>query len=310
MTVETHLRFGKKGLPLRNLIPSPSGRYVVCIYGEGRTAYSSRIEEARLFHREGSAFVEVGQLPCASAHILALDDGTCIVVVDDYTKIECVRYTPNLHGVREEVRWTEISGLSLSNAEVVLLPSGYEALMGVVDRDDGQGWSDPVYSSVWHRVDLRSGKCVQESSHMIGTTHTLLAPGKPWLSPHHGGDAKVLTQRIQTLPFATEWPLRVGPQLLVTTARVMDVLTGTTVLGEEPVRNQKHRVFYDLSSNERYAVAADKEETFELWDVQGKKTVALSSLPIQDVRTAIFLAEEEVLIGTANGEAIVLPIPK
>lgn len=308
--MEQCVRFGKKGFPIRNLIASPSGQYVVCIYGEGRTAYSSKTEESRLFHRKGSAFVEAGKLPCASVHTLVLDDGKCIVIVNDYQKIECIRYTPHSTGIVEEARWMELSGLSLSDVEVVLLASGYEALLGVVDRDDGQGWSEPVYTSVWHRVDLRSGRCVQESSQMIGTTHLLRAPGKPWLSPHHGGDANVLTQRIQRLPFATEWPLRVGPHLLVTTSRVIDVLTGATILGEEPARNQRHRVFYDLSSNERYAVAADKEETFELWDVQSRKTVELSSFPIKGVRTAIFLAEEEVVLGTADGEGIVLPMPR
>src|SRR5262249_7843374 len=130
-------------------------------------------------------------------------------------------------------RWTHITGLSLFDPDVAMLAPGEECLIGVRDRDDGHGWTDPVYTDYWQRIHLYSGRIMAEGTSMkdFGLKHMLRGPAVPWASPWDGGDMSALQKVWKSLVFAREWPVCVSRRYLLATSRVIEVMTGATVFG-------------------------------------------------------------------------------
>ena len=296
------ISFGPPGQPVQSIIPSPNGQFLVLVYN---AVMSVSVGKAALFRKEGSTFVLVGLLPVASRSILVLDDGVCIVVLADYDQITLVRCVPGSQNVMEESRWTTLTGLSLFAPDVLLLPSGNEVLLGTTDRDDGHGWTVPTYSHLWQRLEVPSGKVLQESDRMIGCKHTLLAPASPCASPYDGGNLGLLTKLIASLRLGEEWARRVGPTLLLTSARVIHVATEETLVGKLPP-GDVYRTFYDLSAQETHALATARQGDFELWDLQTRRVVVLPFPSPAQIKCAAFLPNEEMVLGTEQGTALLL----
>jgi hypothetical protein len=302
--------FGPRAGAVRGIVPSPDGQFLVLIRGEARTMYSPALTGADLFRRQGESFQLVGALPEFSERLFVLDGGLCVVVKSSGSEVGFVRYSASKDGVREEARgmWVQAEGLCEPTA--LLLAPGHEAIVGASSRDDGQGWSEPVYTDYWLRVDLRSGAIREESGGPLGLPpHGLPGAGVPWAAEHDGGDAAAVAKIIKALPFRREWARRVGRSRLQTSARIIDVATGATLIGEEssgPLRVR--RVFHDLSPEESLALATDPQGCFELWDVG---QAAFASLPLPEhgeTRCAAFLRDGAMVLGMSSGEGVVVGV--
>jgi hypothetical protein len=294
-----------RGSPVREAVPSPDGQHLALVFGDGRPWTSATVTGAALFRRQGARFEPVGRLPVAAENVLVLDGGVCVVAIVSTSEVVLVRCRPIGGAVVEDARWS-VAGGSLSFEGCVLLAPGQEALVGAVDRDDGQGWSDPVYTSLWSRVNLVTGARVDGAGPEIaGRAHTLLAPAAPWASPFDGGSARLLEACVQALPFRRERARRVGPRRLLTTARVIDVATGRTLLGERNEDFHPERMFHDMTGDERLVAASGKQGVFELRDVETGECSSLSPGAGVEVRCAAFLPRGEIVVGTSDGAALV-----
>ena len=304
MKLEEIASFGAPGRPVMRIVPSPGGQFLALAYGDERTWNSEMFKGAALFRREAGNCVLVGELPVASQQLFVVDDGHCAAVLSEYNQIEMVRYRVTASGLEQESRGDLLRGLDLFKPTLTLLPPGKELQMEVTDRDDGHGWSDPVYTDYCQRIDLATGKLVSEQP--PGLHHRYLAPASPCVSTSDGGDWQKLKAIVQALPFRREWPRRVGPKCLLTTSRVIDVQSGETLLGELSDQAGPRRVFHDLSADEQWVAAVSREESFELWSVPKKTCVSLDLSAQGGARCAVFLDRGKIVVGTTSGEAVLL----
>ncbi|MBX7218517.1 MAG: hypothetical protein K1Y36_01085 [Blastocatellia bacterium] len=306
MNFTTHHFFSRTGVPVRNIVPSPNGSHLALVADEWRKFGTDWGFGAWLFRREGHTFVNLGELPVAAHNLMVLDDGTCFTTVRAYEGVEVVRCDLTGQGLTEAARWVEIQGSSLLEPLALLLPSGFEALLMATDRDDGHGWSEPVYTDLWRHLELPSGRRLREDYSPFGRAHVLPAPGAPWASPFDGGNREALKKCLRSLPLGFEEGLRVGPTRLLTNARVLDVATGETVFGEKKNDRKPGRVLYDLSPNEQHLLAADETKAFELWNLADQSCLRLPLAAQKGSRCAGFLAGGDIVVGTMCGDGILL----
>jgi hypothetical protein len=305
-----HVIFGPKANAVRSLVPSPNGQFLAVIRGEGRTMYSPSVTGVDLFFREGDSFRRLGELREYSDRLFLLNDGRCVVVKSSSRELRFVRYAASVNGIVEESRGVWVQAGGLSEPITMLLAPGNEAIVGTTSRDDGHGWSEPTYTSYWFKVNLLTGAFEEHKDASFDSpARELLGPGVPWATTSDGGAATTLTQLIEALPFRREWARRVGPSRLLTSARVIDVATRATLIGEEPTGPlQVRRVFYDLSPDETLALASDPHGCFEIWNV-GQKTFRSLQLPEhRETRCAVFLPDGSAVLGLSSGECAVVRI--
>ena len=315
-TWEIRATFGERSRPVSHLAASPSGRFLVFVYGLAESPYSTQIEGATLFRRMEDTFFPIGDLPVASGEILVLDRGECIVVRADHQAVEFVRCLPRADwsGVEIATRWEPLTGLGLSAPELGLLPPGREVIVGAQDRDDGHGWSEPVYTWAWRRVDLPTGRTVQESESLggLGYLHLRRSAGQRWVLPQQTGideeDLGRIRKILQKLAATMQRPLCVGRKYVLSTREVIAIATGATVLGGLRQDHRPAREFFDLSEDERWALAVDAGGQMELWDLT---TGAEQKMPPAEgaptrAKCGAFLSRTEAVVGMDNGKGALL----
>jgi hypothetical protein len=273
--------------PVREIVPSVDGREAVVVLGDKRTWVSGYVSGAAFLRIEGDGLSLGAPPPFATETMFALGAGEVAAARITHDEVALLRggeATPLLRG------------MSL-DATVMLAPDGATLRVFGTVRDDGHGWTDPVYTDHVLSAALDGGELVATEPF-----RALRAAGAPTLAPHDGGDGASLDRIIKALPFRREWPVCVGPRLLLTTARVIDVRSGETLIGERSDAPGPRRVFLDLRADERTAVAADDGGTLELWDVAAR---SVHRLDLGQTRCGAFVGDR-LLIGGADGRVHLL----
>jgi len=182
-------------------------------------------------------------------------------------------------------------------------------LVGVRDRDDGQGYSDPVYTDGWKTVALASGAVVAlgDTPTASGWVRFDRAPGSPFITSNQ--DRKF---REPSLPFRREWPVALGRRRFLTDLRVLDAASHATLFetaSQAEIRNalQRHAILTDLSIDEERAIVLSKEGRLELWEVEPRELTASFGLEGADTfECALFVGPDslEIVAGTRGGDIL------
>jgi hypothetical protein len=269
---------------VRDIVPSPDGREAVVVLGDKRTWVSPHVSGAAFLRNEGTRLALGDAPPFATDTMFALGAGEVAAARIEHDEVTLLRRTGST---------PLLSGLSLSDVSVMLAPDGGRFRVRAVDRDDGHGWTDPVYTRHAWSVALDGGGRVPTP-----WFRALRAAGSPVLAPEDGVDDAALDRVIDDLPFRREWPVCLGSRLLLTTARVIDVRSGETLIGERSEASGPRRVFFDLRADERRAAAADAGGTLELWDVARRAFEPFAELG--EIRCAAFVGDR-LVAGGADG---------
>jgi hypothetical protein len=272
---------------VRAIVPSLDGREAVVSLGDKRSWVSPHV--SALLRIEGDELT-LGAAPgFAEKTMFALGDGEVAAAQTTHNKLTLLRRNGT----------TELFlGASIGPVWVLLAPDGRTFRVRVIDRDDGHGWTDPVYS--YHALSFAldgSGRAE------IEPFRALRGAGSPALATHDGGDGAALDRLIHGIPWGYRVSVCVGPRLLLTKAEVIDVRTGETLIGERSDASGPRRVFFDLSADERRAVAADADGTLELWDVAGR---TVDRIALGETRCAAFVPGDRLLVGGADGRVHLL----
>ena len=222
--------------------------------------------------------------------VFALDDGAVIRVAADDEEVVLHRHDATDHA------WRIAGGQALDTPQVALLASGREMYVAIGDRDDGHGYTEPVYSTSHQTIDLRTGAAA--NAHAPGGV--VRGPGVSTLSPH-AADPRVAAV-IARFPFRQEWAICVGPTRLLTTSRLIAWHDATTLRGDAPA-SWVGRAYLDLSADERL-VAAPTATGIRIERDDGVDDLVLGS----SATCAIFLGATELAVGTAGGDVHVLAL--
>ena len=305
--------------------------------------YDTRDYHESLFRKAGDTYVVVGDLPKPPpvsyglgdgpkkrADFVPLDDGDCLSLETDAYSVDLARYTVRDDGVVEAARWKISGALSLSSAELRLLPGGKHAVVHVSDRDDKLadwgGGPPPDYPQVYLVVDVHSGETLDRYSFVQGIYDDVLSfrtalpldltPSSsrppPWTGMRDVCKNEPLHTIISALPSAQyDNALYIGAKRLLTTMQVIDIATGESLLQLVDESGIAHRMrpvarFHEFSPDENYVLATITGGAFELWNASTKTRWRPELPPHRGVHSAIFLPGTRVALGTSCGGIIVV----
>ena len=276
---------------VRGIVPSLDGREVVAVLGENRRWFSPSVWGAALLRIEGEQLALGQALPFATDTMFALGGGEVAAARVEHNEVALLRPA----GATPLIR-----GMSLLDVAMMLAPDGGEFRVRATERDDGHGWTEPVYTQQSLSVSLDGSKRVAAP-----WFRALRGAGSPALAPLDGVDDAVLDSLLKYLPypFLQERPVCLGPHLLVTAARVIDVRSGETLIGQSTVGHHPPRDFFDLSADETSAAAADADGTLALWDVPRRTVRRVPE--VGETRCAAFVGDR-LLVGGADGRVHLL----
>jgi hypothetical protein len=276
---------------VRGIVPSLDGREAVVVLGENRRYFSPSVRGAALLRIEGERLALGEAPPFATETMFALGAGEVAAARVEYNEVALLRPA----GATPLIR-----GMSLLDVAMKLAPDGGEFRVRATERDDGHGWTEPVYTRYAFRVALDGSTRVAAP-----WFRALRGAGSPALAPMDGHDDDALDRVLDYLPypFNQERAVCLGPRLLVTAARVIDVRSGETLIGQSSIGHNPPRDFFDLSADETRAVAADADETLALWDVARRTARRIPE--VGETRCAAFVGDR-LLVGGADGRVHLL----
>lgn len=323
-----HVVFGPRGVRILRLAASLNGQYLAFVHVPQN--YNSSDCHWLFFRQSGDTYEQVGEIPGSPTDVAPLDDGQCLVLFTDYTGPVLTRWAAAAAGMTEVARWNLLGTLSLSDATLRLLPSGHEALVIAIDRDDKQvdwgGGPPPDYIQTWLLVDVATGDVRQRmetvkldapeiSRDAYGGSRgvsVLVALGAPaWMGTRTKLDCAALQKII--LPMACkaeDSAIRAGSTRLLTNKRVIDISSGETVLpiAADPRadRFEAPPRFHDLSPDENYALSTVADGHFALWNISNQSAWQPDLPAHGGVHNAIFLPGRRAALGTKLGGVIVV----
>jgi hypothetical protein len=204
----------------------------------------------------------------------------------ELTEIHVVLVEPDGIVVRKGIAYGTVSLLGCGRIDAGRI------MVGVEDRDDGHGWSEPVYTETWMCVDIATGERTDPDPNVARTRR---GPGTPFVTTNQRGPFSM-----PTLPFLAEWPIALGHACFLTDKRVFDASTGDARLALAT------GWFEDLSTDEHHALAVTPDGALEVWSIAESRCVDRVVRGGDRIESARFAAarEREIVVGTRGGEVV------
>jgi len=269
--------------PVCDLAISPDGQHALALHGGDHSGRSPSPFAATLIHPDGVAHAATAWGKPA----FTLDDGRAVVIQEDGEEVRALLIDDQrVIGVSVLAR----GGLTLEGCVRVDLQ---RIVACVQDRDDGHGYSEPVYTTLWRCLDLTSGLV---SEQQLGIRRLYRGPGRPLVTANQSAPV-VLPE----LPFRREWPLALGRDYFLTDLR----LTSVRDL-EKYLVAPTGGALQDLSVDELIAVAITGDGALELWHVLGGRRLARLEGGSDPYLCARFAGEHssQLVAGSESGRVV------